>query len=169
MSIRLLIDVDGTCCARGRQIPGAADAVSELQAMGGAVDLVRGLTVACCVASSSTHERLRFTLGKTGLYDLLAPHIFSAEDVQHGKPAPDLFLHAARTMRVRAKHCLVVEDSPSGIGAARAAAMTAIGFTGGSHSLPDHAERLRTAGAHDVIDELRQLPGIIAEVGGVAS
>jgi beta-phosphoglucomutase-like phosphatase (HAD superfamily) len=67
--------------------------------------------------------------------------------VAHGKPAPDLFLYAARRLATAPDRCLVIEDSPEGIDAAVAAGMTAIGFSGGSHCRPDHGARLQARGA----------------------
>lgn len=104
-----------------------------------------------CVASSSDPERLRHCLGLVGLYDHLAPHIFSATMVRNGKPAPDLFLHAAAEMQVAPTDCVVVEDSVAGVMAARAAGMAAIGFTGGRHCGPSHGAELRKAGAHRIV------------------
>ena len=122
-------------------------------------ELLARLPGQCCVASSSDPERLRHCLGLVGLYDHLAPHIFSATMVCNGKPAPDLFLHAAAEMQVAPADCVVVEDSVAGITAARAAGMTAIGFTGGRHCGPGHGAQLREAGAHRIIDAHAQLMG----------
>jgi HAD superfamily hydrolase (TIGR01509 family) len=84
-----------------------------------------------CVASSGSHAKMRHTLGRTGLYDRFSGRIFSAEEVAHGKPAPDLFLHAAASMGVPPEHCVVVEDSRHGVRAARAAGMRSLGYAGG--------------------------------------
>ncbi|MEO1063058.1 MAG: HAD family hydrolase [Actinomycetota bacterium] len=82
-----------------------------------------------CVASSGTPERIRRSLTLTGLIDRFDDGaLFSASEVERGKPAPDLFLHAASTMDVRPERCVVVEDSPAGVEAAKAAGMTVIGF-----------------------------------------
>lgn len=89
------------------------------------------LTTPTCVASSGTHEKMRITLGITGLHDRFAGRIFSATEVANGKPAPDLFLHAAARSGVPPERCLVVEDSRSGVEAARAAGMRSLGFAGG--------------------------------------
>ncbi len=129
----------------------------ELQAIPGVREVVTGLPVPFCVASSSTHAKLKHTLGLTGLYDLFAPNIFSAIEVARGKPAPDLFLHAAARMGARPARCLVVEDSIAGIRAAMAAGMYPVGFAGGSHCGHRHADRLREAGAGIVIDRLEDL------------
>ncbi|WP_434615710.1 HAD family hydrolase [Arthrobacter sp. A5] len=84
-----------------------------------------------CVASSGSHSKMRLTLGLTGLAKHFGGRIFSAAEVQHGKPAPDLFLHAARVLGVNPARCAVVEDSVPGVRAADAAGMTVFGFTGG--------------------------------------
>jgi len=117
-----------------------------------------------CVASSGTHERMRISLGRAGLYDRFAPHIFSATQVRNGKPAPDLFLFAAEQMAMSPKQCLVIEDSAPGIAAARAAGMTVLGFHGGSHCRPGYADTLRTAGAAATFDDMRQLAGLIGRI-----
>lgn len=73
------------------------------------------ITLPTCVASSGSHEKMRHTLGRTGLYERFAGRIFSATEVARGKPAPDLFLHAARRMGIDPAACAVVEDSRPGI------------------------------------------------------
>jgi HAD superfamily hydrolase (TIGR01509 family) len=118
-----------------------------------------------CVASSGTHERMRISLGRAGLYDRFAPHIFSATQVRNGKPAPDLFLFAAEQMAMSPKQCLVIEDSAPGIAAARAAGMAVLGFHGGSHCRPGYADTLRAAGAAATFDDMRELAGLIAQIG----
>jgi HAD superfamily hydrolase (TIGR01509 family) len=90
---------------------------------------VRGLGT--CVASSGTHDKMRLSLGLTGLFDRFEGRIFSATEVDRGKPAPDLFLHAAAATGVEPGRCLVVEDSRSGVAAARAAGMRSLGYAGG--------------------------------------
>jgi HAD superfamily hydrolase (TIGR01509 family) len=117
-----------------------------------------------CVASSGSQQRMRVSLGRTGLYDKFAPHIFSAAQVEHGKPAPDLFLFAAAQMATAPERCLVIEDSIAGITAARAAGMTVLGFHGGSHCRPGYGDTLRTAGAAMTFDDMRQLPGLIRAI-----
>ena len=104
---------------------------------------------------------MRVTLGCTGLYDRFAPNIFSALQVQHGKPAPDLFLFAADQMKARPERCVVVEDSVPGVTAASAAGMVALGFHGGSHCAPGHADMLRAAGAAVTFDDMRRLPDLV--------
>ena len=116
-----------------------------------------------CVASSGTPEKIRHGLTRAGLYDRLAPNIFSAVQVKRGKPAPDLFLFAAEQMGAAPARCMVIEDSVAGVTAARAAGMTVLGFCGGSHCRDGHAATLRAAGAHGTFDDMRQLPALIVE------
>jgi HAD superfamily hydrolase (TIGR01509 family) len=98
--------------------------------VGGVLDKLVADGVPYCLASSGTHERIRVALRKTGLYDRFGEErLFSAQDVGRGKPAPDLFLHAAASMGVVPERCAVVEDSPLGVRAARAAGMDVYGFT----------------------------------------
>jgi HAD superfamily hydrolase (TIGR01509 family) len=139
----------------------------ELRAMQGiaaVVDAVKASGRQVCVASSSSPERLRLALGLTGLWERFAPHVFSAKMVARGKPAPDLFLLAAREMAVEPASCLVVEDSAPGVAAARAAGMTAIGFTGGSHCGAGHDARLREAGAELICADARSLGVLLRDI-----
>ncbi len=118
----------------------------ELIAVPGAVDVVETLTregVSTCVASSGSHQKMRTTLGITGLFDLFDGRIFSASEVAHGKPAPDLFLHACAKMGGRPESTVVIEDSVYGVRAAVSAGMTVYGFAGGLSP----AEALEEAGA----------------------
>jgi HAD superfamily hydrolase (TIGR01509 family) len=114
-----------------------------------------------CVASSGSHERMRASLGRAGLYDRFMPNIFSASQVKRGKPAPDLFLFAAARMGVPPARCLVIEDSVPGIVGAGAAGMTVFGFYGGSHCRLGYAETLRAAGAAATFDDMRELAEMI--------
>jgi HAD superfamily hydrolase (TIGR01509 family) len=123
------------------------------------------ITQAVCVASSGSQERMRVSLGCAGLYDRFAPNIFSATQVAHGKPAPDLFLFAAEQMGVAPERCLVIEDSIPGVTAAVAAGMPVLGFHGGSHCRPGYGDTLRAAGAAAIFDDMRGLPGLIGRVG----
>ena len=100
-----------------------------------------------CVASSSGPERIRNSLRLTGLAPFFGDNIFSSSQVARGKPAPDLFLFAAATMMVDPKACVVIEDSRFGVEGALAAGMRALGFAGGSHMEPHHAQALAEAGA----------------------
>ncbi|MCU0831905.1 MAG: HAD family hydrolase [Rhizobiaceae bacterium] len=105
----------------------------ELHAMPGVTEVLAQLAVPACVATSSSPPRARRSLELTGLLDRFAPHVFTASEVEHGKPAPDLFLHAARVMGAEPARCLVIEDSMPGMAAGQAAGMQVWHFTGGSH------------------------------------
>jgi HAD superfamily hydrolase (TIGR01509 family) len=133
----------------------------DLRAISNVDEAIAAIGLPKCVASSGTPEKIRHGLTCAGLYDLLAPHIFSASQVKRGKPAPDLFLFAAEQMQIAPERCLVIEDSVPGITGGRAAGMTVLGFFGGSHCRPGHAETLRAAGAVLTFDDMRQLPGLI--------
>jgi len=134
----------------------------ELAPTPGIADALDRITTPCCVASSSQMERIALSLRITGLYDRLRPHIFSATMVARGKPAPDLFLQAATAMGAEPARCLVIEDSPAGVAAARRAGMRVFGYVGGAHARTEsHANALREAGAHHVFDDMAALPDLI--------
>jgi beta-phosphoglucomutase-like phosphatase (HAD superfamily) len=86
--------------------------------------------------------------------------------VKHGKPAPDLFLFAADRMATPPARCLVIEDSVAGVTAGKAAGMTVLGFTGGSHCRPGHGDKLRAAGAETVLESVHQLSDHIDRARG---
>ncbi|MBT2407141.1 HAD family hydrolase [Streptomyces sp. ISL-87] len=123
------------------------------------------ITLPTCVASSGSHEKMRHTLGRTGLYDRFAGRIHSATEVPRGKPAPDLFLYAAARMGVAPSACVVVEDSRPGVEAARAAGMRSFGYAGGLTP----AAALVGPGTV-VFTDMRELPALLAAAGdsGVA-
>ncbi len=110
-----------------------------------------------CVASSSSPDWLRRTLGQTGLWQRFAPHVYSAVTVARGKPAPDLFLLAAARVGAAPADCLVIEDSVVGVQAAKAAGMTVFGFCGGGHCQPGHDRRLLAEGAASVFEHMDEL------------
>jgi len=136
----------------------------DLQPVPYAAEAVAAIDLPKCVASSGTPEKIRHGLTCAGLYDILAPNIFSAVQVKNGKPAPDLFLFAAEQMKVPPARCVVIEDSVPGVTGARAAGMTVLGFHGGSHCRPGYADTLRAAGAAATFDDMRQLAGLIGEI-----
>jgi HAD superfamily hydrolase (TIGR01509 family) len=133
----------------------------DLRAIANVGEAIAAIDLPKCVASSGTPEKIRHGLTCADLYDVLAPHIFSATQVKHGKPAPDLFLFAAEQMRTSPARCIVIEDSVAGVTGALAAGMRVLGFHGGSHCRPGHAEKLRAAGAAIIFDDMRQLPGLV--------
>ena len=104
---------------------------SELAPVAGIVAAIDELALPTCVASSGSHDKMRLTLGLTGLYERFVGRIYSASQVANGKPAPDLFLYAAEQMDVPPSRCLVVEDSPAGVQAARAAGMRCVAYASG--------------------------------------
>jgi HAD superfamily hydrolase (TIGR01509 family) len=110
-----------------------------------------------CVASSSSLERIAHSLQRTGLARFFGEAIFSASMVKRGKPAPDIFLYAAERMGFAPADCIVVEDSSFGIQGAVAANMRAIGYVGGSHTYPGHAEKLLSAGAEKVFSSWQSM------------
>ena len=135
---------------------------ADLAAVAGvhaALDGLRG--VRKCVASSSTPEKLDLKLRSTGLTPYFAPHVFSTALVARGKPAPDIYLHAADAVGVPAADCIVVEDSPHGVTGARAAGMTVYGFTGAGHTTSALAAALRAAGAHHIVAAMTDLPKLL--------
>lgn len=129
------------------------------------IDVVlRGLQVPACVASSSEPDRIAHSLTLTGLIDAFDGRLYSASMVARGKPAPDLFWHAAASLRVHPVACVVVEDSPHGVEAGCAAGMHVIGFTAGGHCPEDQAERLTAAGAHRVVATSEALGHALAQL-----
>jgi HAD superfamily hydrolase (TIGR01509 family) len=135
---------------------------AELKPIRGIAAALDGLGLPYCVASSSQLERVELSLRVTGLWPRFEGRAFSATMVAHGKPAPDLFWHAARTMGYPPEACTVVEDSPAGILAARAAGMRAVAFLGGSHATgAAHREAVREAGPDLVIEHMRELIGAV--------
>jgi HAD superfamily hydrolase (TIGR01509 family) len=133
---------------------------AELTPVPGVVEALDQIDLPACVASSGSHEKMRFTLGLTGLYERFAGRIFSAYDVARGKPAPDLFLYAASRMGAVPEACAVVEDSRYGIEAALAAGMRAFGFAGGLTP----AARLEAPGVI-VFRDMRELPALLNGAG----
>jgi HAD superfamily hydrolase (TIGR01509 family) len=129
---------------------------NKLAPVDGIVEALDRIPLPNCVASGGTHEYLRYTLGLTGLYERFTGRIFSSEDVARGKPAPDLFLHAADQMGVEPERCVVVEDSRPGVEAARAAGMPVLAFGGGltAAELLDGPDTI-------VFGEMRELPRLL--------
>ena len=128
----------------------------ELVAVPGVVEALDAITAPVCVASSGSHEKMQFTLGKTGLLDRFTGRIFSVDQVTHGKPAPDVFLFAADQLGASPDRCAVVEDSISGVTAGLAAGMAVFAFAGGV----TNARALSMEGAV-VFDDMRDLPAAL--------
>lgn len=122
-----------------------------------AVDAIHATGVATCVASSGDQGKIRRNLARTGLLERFDGRIFSADDVEHGKPAPDLFLHAAEVVGAAPGRCAVIEDSRHGVAAARAAGMWAFGYGGGVTPGTALAGTSTT-----VFTDMRELPDLLA-------
>ena len=130
---------------------------TELRPVDGIVDALDGISLPTCVASSGSHRKIEASLRIVGLYERFAGRIFSTSDVPNGKPAPDVFLHAAEAMGVEPGAAVVVEDSPAGVEGAVAAGMRVFGYAGGI--VP--GERL--AKATLVFTDMRRLPELLAD------
>jgi HAD superfamily hydrolase (TIGR01509 family) len=127
----------------------------ELKPVAGVTDLLAALRLNFCVASNGSYRKMRFTLAHTGLLPYFEGRLFSAEDVTNPKPAPDLFLYAAQTLGVAASKCLVIEDSATGVTAAKAAGMRVFGY-----AAMGQEKKLQQAGADMVfknMDDLKKL------------
>jgi HAD superfamily hydrolase (TIGR01509 family) len=135
------------CDAPLQPVPGVAAAIDAIEAAGATT----------CVASSGGLDKMRVTLGLTGLWDRFEGRIFSATEVSRGKPFPDLFLHAALRMNRQPVDCTVVEDSLPGIQAARAAGMRAMAYVGAAHT---DGAALMTAGGRP-FDAMAKLPALV--------
>ncbi len=130
---------------------------ASVRAIDGIETVLEQLDLPYCVASSGSHEKMRMTLGKTGLIDYFDGKIFSTSDVERGKPHPDIYLHAAARMGgYDPARCVVVEDSPLGVTGAVAAGMRVFGF---AELMP--ADKLRDAGAHEIFSRMSELPALI--------
>lgn len=157
------VDVDEAALERMRQHLHAA-IESELQPIPGIADTLAALDRPVCVASSSQEERIRLSLQVTGLAGFFGDRVFSATMVTHGKPAPDLFLYAARQMHADPQRCMVVEDSPAGVRAALAAGMRVLAFAGGSHAQSaEHRARLAALDPQAVFEDMHALPDLLRE------
>jgi len=114
-------------------------------------------------ASNSFTSYVEAALNRTGLVRFFGERMFCADTVPNPKPAPDVYLAAARTMRVAPERCVVVEDSVTGVTAAAAAGMTVLGFIGGAHASEGQIDALKRAGASVVFDEMGQLPALVEQ------
>ncbi len=134
---------------------------TQLRPVPGIEEALAQITIPWCVASNGAHDKMRLTLGLTGLLPHFEGKLFSVAEVARPKPAPDVFLHAASRSGVAPGDCAVVEDTPTGVEAAARAGMTVLGYAG---LTPAH--RLRAAGAHHVFDRMADLPRLLSS-GGV--
>lgn len=130
-------------------------------AMPAVVTVFQSLRLPVGIVSNSARHRLERSVQQSGLGPLVGSHMYSADDVAAPKPAPDVYLHAARTMGFAPADCLVIEDSATGVKAARAAGMPVFGFLGGSHVPPGHGQTLLRAGAAAIFERLPELPALL--------
>lgn len=135
----------------------------DVEALPGADEILDQLDQPRCICSNSTAERLQMTLTKTKLWDRFRPYVFSAVSIPDidAKPAPDIYLHAAKEFDVAAGECVVIEDSTHGVHGAVAAGMRVIGYVGAGHSYPGHSEQLMDAGAETIIRNLREIATVV--------
>jgi HAD superfamily hydrolase (TIGR01509 family) len=140
---------------------------TELAEVSGAAKFIQRFSdVPRCIASSSSIERLQLCLALLNLADTFGGNVFSADMVPRGKPHPDIFLLAADRLGAPPKTCLVIEDSTSGIKAAVAAGMTAVGLCAASHIREGHRLKLRDAGAAHVADSWDDVEDIASRFFG---
>jgi HAD superfamily hydrolase (TIGR01509 family) len=128
----------------------------HLTAVPGIANALDRIALQYCVASSGDHEKMRTTLGLTGLLPRFEGRLYSVTEVKNPKPAPDVFLHAAYSCGTEPSRCAVVEDSPTGVAAAVSAGMTVFGYC--ALTPPG---RLLDAGAHRVFSNMKELPGLL--------
>lgn len=136
---------------------------TDVRAIEGVHEAVAAVTVPRCICSNSRSERIEVMLERTRVLPLFKGRIFSALETPSGKPkpSPDVFLHAANTYGANPANTFVIEDSVHGIAGAVSAGMRVIGFTGGAHSYPGHADMLTEAGAETVIRRWADLRGVL--------
>ena len=135
---------------------------TELKPIHGIFSALSSIEQIICVASSGSIEKIKYSLFVTGLSQFFGKNIFSAEMVAKPKPAPDVFLLAAKDIGIAPKDCLVIEDSKVGILGALAAGMQVFGFYGGSHCQEDHQAYLKNSGAINTFNKMEQLPEMIS-------
>lgn len=137
---------------------------NDVRAIEGVHEAVAAVSAPRCICSNSRSERIEIMLERTRILPLFKGRIFSALETpsKKPKPSPDVFLHAANTYGASPANTFVIEDSVHGIAGAVSAGMRVIGFTGGSHSYPGHADMLTEAGAETVIRRWADLGGVIS-------
>lgn len=136
----------------------------QAQPIPGVRDALLAIDLPLAVASNSRRASVEHALERAGLRERVDRGIFSAESVARPKPAPDIYLAAARAAGVDPRRCLAVEDSAAGATAALTAGMRVIGFLGASHIPPEHAEVLRELGVTALCSDMRELPGLVADL-----
>jgi HAD superfamily hydrolase (TIGR01509 family) len=130
--------------------------LSKLTAVPGIETALDKIRLRYCVASNGDHDKMRTTLGITGLLPRFEGQLYSVTEVEKGKPHPDVFLYAAHKQAVTPSSCVVIEDTPTGVKAGIAAGMTVYGY-----AALTPASRLLEAGAHGTFDDMALLPSLI--------
>ena len=138
-------------------------AAVEAPPVQGIAHALSAIAIRKACASNSFSPYVDTVLNRTGLVRFFGERRFCADMVENPKPAPDVYLAASRTLRVAPAHCLVVEDSVTGVTAARAAGMAVLGFIGGGHATEGQIDALRRAGASVVFDDMTKLPGLVEQ------
>lgn len=137
----------------------------ELRAIPGMAEIFRQVRVPKSIVSNASVRHVEYCLQRLDLYDALDGQIFSAEQVGQPKPHPEVYLLALHTLQLTPDDVLVVEDSPTGVQAAKAAGLRVIGFLGAAHIHPGHDIRLMDAGADYMAAEANQLTTLLQEFG----
>jgi HAD superfamily hydrolase (TIGR01509 family) len=132
----------------------------------GVREALQAIDLPLAVVSNSRRASVEHALQRAGLSERVSSGVFAAEDVQRPKPAPDLYLLAAKRAGVEPSRCLVVEDSATGATAALTAGMRVIGFLGASHIPPEHGEVLRELGVEALLKDMRELPALVELLRG---
>jgi HAD superfamily hydrolase (TIGR01509 family) len=171
LGLRIERVLEGTAAQLGKQfadgdiqaIRAAVEAAAvQAPTVDGIEQALASITLTKACASNSFRPYVETVLTRTGLVKYFGDRLFCADSVPQPKPAPDVYLAAARGLGVTPDACLVVEDSVTGVTAATAAGMTVLGFIGGGHASEAQIDALRTAGAQQVFDDMRQLPERVA-------
>jgi HAD superfamily hydrolase (TIGR01509 family) len=167
--------LDGTARGLGRQLSdldvaalraSTEQAAREAPMVPGVVDALRAIPLPKACASNSDTHYVRAVITRLGLVPQLGEHVYCADTVARPKPAPDVYLAAARGLGVAPADCVVVEDSVAGVSAAHAAGMTVLGFVGGTHIGHGHDDALLAAGAREIFDDMTELPARLADLIG---
>jgi HAD superfamily hydrolase (TIGR01509 family) len=132
----------------------------ELQPIPGAIEVLRQIDLPCCIASSGPLAKITHSLQITGLAEFFGTNLYSAYDIGSWKPEPDLFLYAARQMGVKPDECIVIEDSPTGVEASKAAGMAVLHFS--SKPLESNSK------TYNVFSDMTELPMLLTRFGNVA-
>jgi HAD superfamily hydrolase (TIGR01509 family) len=127
----------------------------------GVRDALLKVELPAAVVSNSRLKRVRHSLKRAGLTEIFGERVFSSEQVARPKPYPDVYLHAAQTLGIEPARCIVVEDSISGLNAARAAGMKTIAFVGASHIPDNYADALRAMGITRIMRSMNELPALV--------